>query len=517
MKLALPRAWSRAVQRYLLRFEPSSLARVLWAVPVVALISYYYAFMGSVGTFHDVPQQLDYYDRMVEGFRAGHLYIQTLPSPQLLAKANPLAPENVRLGVWDSSLYKGHYYFYWGPVPGLGMWAYKAIVGTHERVTDQWPTVILMCGRLWAGAVLLLSIASRVRLRQPAWVSTLAIAAFGLANPLPFIVARPHIYECSLTGGQCFIFWGLVWAFWGIEKPNWRGRCFTLASICWGLAIGCRATAFVAVPLLMLVCAGFAWYRSDRSFGKLVTSCLALGIPVAGVCCAYGTYNYLRFDHVTDFGVAHMITLQPFYGKAAYVFPNVFSYLLAPVRWSCRFPFVNILAYRPLATFIHWPLGYQSFERVGGILITASWCWLSLLCVWQIGRAIRSHVQARQPAPSGLTSHELWALLCSGAMILSMIPVISLWEASMRYVGDAVGGIVLAACIGVFWLLRQTYALRRRPLGLLARTLVIALGVQTCVIGALCAVTTYDDPLKTLNPTLFHKFDDTLSFCGTSH
>jgi hypothetical protein len=506
----------RALLEKLRCAHPASIERMCWALPVLLVISLFYVFMASVGRFRDLPTQTDYYDLMCEGFRAGHLYIKELPSPWLLAQPDPFAYSNAGGWLWDASLYKGHYYMYWGPVPGLMLLAFKVLTRTHERITDQWPTTLLMLGRLYAGAALILSLASRVRLRQPAWICSLAIAVFGLANPSPFIVARPHVYEACLAGGQCFLFWGLFWAFWGLEKPAHRGLFFVLASASWALACGCRATNFVSVPLLIAITAAFAWYASRPPFKAWVGSCLALGLPAAVAAGAYGVYNYERFDSVFEFGVHYQVTLQPFTGNSAYIVPNIFSYLFAPVGRSCRFPFVRILGWRPLSPWLDWPPGYQSFERVGGIMLTAAWCWLVLLSVWRIGAYLAS--QTRGPAPSaapGFTRHEVWLTLCSVAIVLSMVPVLSLWEASMRYAGDAVGGIVLVASLGAFWLLQRSYRVRRHRLGFVARGLVLALGLQTCVVGALTAFSTTDDQLRAKNPFLYQALEDHLSLCSS--
>jgi hypothetical protein len=502
--------------RALLGAHPATVRGVVWAAPVLAMISILYVFLASAGWFRDLPTETDYYDRMAEGFRHGHLYIQQQPPPALVAKSDPFSASNLNLWLWDASLYKGHYYMYWGPLPGLMILAFKLLTGSHERISDQWPTALFTLGRLYAGAALILGLASRARMRQPAWITTLCIAVFGLANPTPFIVARPHVYEASLAGGQCFLFCGLCWAFWGIEKRTLRRSFFSLAGISWALALGCRATTFLAVPPLVLICAFFAWRDPDRSHKRSLFDLLALSVPVGMSAVGYGIYNYVRFDSATEFGVHYQVTTQPFYGRPEYVVPNVFSYLFAPAHWSCRFPFVNIIGDRPLSALIHWPPGYLIFEPVAGILLTASWCGLVVLCVWQVGAFLVARVRMSLSYSSGLSDHEVWALLCSVALVLTMVPALELWEASMRYIGDAIGGIVLATSVGVFGLLKRTHQARPRLTGFLARGLVLVLGLQTCVIGALCAVASYDDPLRKYNPALLRRIDAAVSFCRTS-
>ncbi|HET7545155.1 MAG TPA: hypothetical protein VFK05_35060 [Polyangiaceae bacterium] len=498
--------------------DRSSLRQVLWSLPVIGVISVYYWFMASSGTFHDNKNYTAYYDMLAEGFRHGHLYIVTQPSAQLLAKTDPFAFENIRLWLWDVSLYKGHYYMYWGPVPALFMLAYKVVTGTQEQMTDQWLTAIFMLGRFWAGAGLILSFVSRLKHRQPTWVVCLAIAVFGLGNPSPFIVARPCVYEACLIGGGCFVFCGMFFAFWGLEAAGHRKLFFLAAGLSWSLAIGCRVTNLLCVPILMLISAGFAWYRSNRSRSAFIAECLIMGVPVTLTVLALGWYNYARFDSPTDFGVSYQLTMQPFFGYPAYIWPNVYSYLFGPLKWSCHFPFAKITGYRALSSLVNWPQGYLTFERVAGIMITTTWAWFSLFGIWRVidyllTRRRRPHASN---AAAELTATEVWFLTCSVATMAAVVPALTLWEASMRYVEDAAGGLLLLATLGVFWLLRRTYLDRRNALGLAVRGLVVVLGAQTCIIGALNGFSSYDDSFKYVNPILFEKIESALSVCPKS-
>ncbi|HEX4341517.1 MAG TPA: hypothetical protein VH062_36660 [Polyangiaceae bacterium] len=504
-------------QRIRLAVHPMTVGYLPWVFFVVAAVSYYYVFLASSGRFTDLPTQLDYYDRMAEGFRAGHLYVRKAPAASLLASSNPFDNKYFPVWLWDASLFKSHYYMYWGPVPGLALLAFKVLTGSHETITDQWITTLLMLGRFYAATALILSLATRTRLRQPTWLVCLAVAVFGLANPWPFTVARPHIYEGSLTGSQCFLFWGLVAVFWAIERPRWRRPLFVLASVAWALAPGCRATAFVAVPVLMLVALTFAWSAEqsvERPWKSRFHDLVALTAPFGVACCAYGAYNYARFDSFTEFGVHYQVTLQPFYGKPDFVIPNVYSYLFEPVKWSCRFPFVQILGDRPAVSIVKLPMGYRTFERAGGILLTAWWCWLLVIGGWHAVRQMSSRTRSVTLASAPLlTRYEAWASLSAVGCALAMVPVLTLWESSMRYVGDAMGGLVLLATLAAFGLVQRARTSPRRALGVVLRTAVVVLGVETCVVGAFAAFTSYDDPLKVQNPVLYRKLDRALSLC----
>jgi hypothetical protein len=302
-----------------------------------------------------------------------------------------------------------------------------------------------------------------------------------------------------------------------VELPRLRRRFFLLAGTSWALAIGCRATTFVSVPLLMLVSAAAAWHGSNRALKPVVYDCLALGLPAALSTCAYGVYNYARFDSPFEFGLHLQVTLQPFKGVPVYILPNILSYLVAPVHWSCHFPFVTITDNDALSKIVHFPLGYRTFERVGGILLTAWWCWLVPFCIWRVARHASPRVRsvASSSIPR-LTKQEIFVFVSSIAVALSVAPVLTLWEASMRYVGDAMGGITMLATLAAFWLVRRANESKYRAIGVLTRAFVAVLGIQTCVVGALAAFTAYDDPMKTQNPVLYKKLENRLSLCDAA-
>ena len=212
------------------------------------MLSVYYLFQLTAGTFGPLCITTNYYNLLCEGFRQGHLYVPVIPRPELLAKPDPFNPIHMSLWLWDASLYKGHYYLYWGPVPGLCLLAFKLITGYTKEVIDQWVGYAFVLGRLYAGAALILGLANYSRTRQRPWVVGLAILVFGLASPTPFTVARMHVYEASLMAGQCFLVCGLLAAFWAILRESKRTLLLVLAGICWGLALGSRVSMWVPAP-----------------------------------------------------------------------------------------------------------------------------------------------------------------------------------------------------------------------------------------------------------------------------
>jgi len=489
-------------------------------MPVLILVSALYVFLATAGAFGELPGQSERYDRMAEGFRAGHLYLQEVPSKELLAAEDPYEGKNVWFGLWDASLYRGRYYYYWGPVPALLIVAFKALTGSQETVNDQWLTLLFMLGRFYGGAALILGLCRIRAVSPPGWLVALAVAVFGLSGPGPFIVARPHVWEACLAAGQCFWVLGLWAAFRGLFTGK-RVIWFAVAGCLWGLAMGSRATTWLAVPLVLAITLATSWWQAKQTelpwretLARIARESLAIGAPVALAAIAYAVYNRARFGSFGEFGISYQISGQKFWRHESFIVPNILSYLWAPLDWSCRFPFASGTNFRgPPFTLLRWPPGYESFERVAGVLTMAPWCYFLLPAVVRLvtGSWARA-TRLVSPRAIAIAPLEAWALACSLAAIPTMIPALGLWEASMRYSGDALAGAVLGATLGVFWLVRHadasTLLVRRQ-----VRGLVIIAGAYTCLIGGFSAVASYGDPLKNQNADLYKKLESSLSLC----
>lgn len=487
------------------------------AVVTCLLLSFYYLFQLTAGTYGPLVYATTYYDMMCEGFRQGHLYIPIAPSPELLAKPNPFAFENESLWIWDASLYNRHYYMYWGPVPGLCLLLWKVLTGHTKAVIDQWIGYPFVLGRLYAGAWLIVQFANYSRMRQRPWVVVLSIAAFGLASPTPFTVARMHVYEASLIAAQCFLLGGLVFAHWALTHENRRTTWLALASVCWGLAIGSRAAASIAVPLMILSTAVILWHREQRSCKVAFRRLLALGIPAASLLMIHMWYNHARFNSFTDFGVGHQVTKQPYGFSSVYVIPNMFAYAFTPLDWSCRFPFAVAPTYRKLSSLINWPAGYLTFERVIGMFTSASITWLLVLLLWRFGVYVWQRARCRTSdmiAP--ISWLEAWLLLCNLANVLTLWPALGLWEASARYLGDAISGFLLASILAGFWVLRRVDLMGEPKPRVWTHVVFAALTIQTCFVGAFSGIATYADAWQLTNPKLYGTLEKKLSVCADS-
>ena len=511
----LLRARLRRQHARALRLERPARGRTRAVLPILILVSLYYAFLGSSGRFVDLPiAHTNYYDRLAQGFAAGHLYLPEPPSSALLMRANPYAAQNVSHWVWDASLYGKHYYLYFGPVPALLLLALRSVAFQAGVITDQWPTILFLLGRFYAGSGLLVGLANRLKVPPPTWLLVLSVAVFGLAHPVPYVAMRPSVWEAALAGGQCFLFIGLWLAFVALGTPKHRRICLLLAGSMWGLAIGCRATMAIPTPALVLVTLGMLWYSGRRGRSWLLDA-LSLAVPFAALCALHGWYNWARFGSAFEFGIRYQTTLQPFRGSSSYVLPNLYAYLFTVPLLSCRFPFVGLPAQRVMPDWIGNPLGYATFEQLGGLLFLAPWIVLTPVGAWF---ALRRRRLADPLGNHSFSPTEVWLGLSCVAIVPSMIPVLHLWLAAPRYPGDAVGGLIILASIFAYFLAR-TFPTASSRRGRVLRVVVPALGITTCLLSALTAFAISTRSFPILNPLLYQKIESTLSLCpaGPAH
>lgn len=494
---------------------------MLLLVLLLATIEMSYVAIISAGAFTTWPTWNNNYDLLAEGFRSGHLYMSVRPQPELLAKADPFNPAWRPLWFWDASLHDGHYYLYWGPFPAVVLALFRIVFRIRATIGDQYPLFAFYTIHLVAGALLIVRMAQRLFDRAPPALTALGIMVFAYANPTPFMIASPGIYEAAIAGGQAFLLLGLLAAFEALwrEDQRARRRLLIAAGISWGFAFGCRASASLPAALFVVITAlavappvpgqPRAWRLPGRP-------ALWMASPIAAVVAAQLVYNKLRFGAWFDFGLSKQLSTMNFRTAPAYLVPNLYSYLLRPLQASCRFPFLSAQAELEASIFpdLLLPRGYRAPEPVAGMLTATPWVLLAGLAAVLLARAIR----AARRAPGSLTRPDRrgrGSLWCGAAFLVlgtvTGLPVITEFFATMRFLADVSSGLVLAG----IWAALLVYArVRDRPWpGRITTAVLVALGGVTIAIGLLLGVQGYDQMFERHNPELFARWVRLFSRC----
>jgi hypothetical protein len=488
-------------------------------VLLLVAIELSYLFIITAGTFTTWSTWNTNYDLIAEGFRAGHLYIPVPPPPELLARPNPFDWSNSNLWFLDASLYKGHYYLYWGPLPALVLVAVKTVFRIKDVIGDQYVTFASYTLILVAGALLIRRMTRRLFPALPPSLALLATVAFAYVTPNPFMLATPGIYEAAIAAAQSLLLLGLVPAFdavWAAsEAPPARWRLL-LAGACWAASIACRVSAVLPVGAFVVLTALCSSTPRQRRWRRAAASACWLGVPVALTLGLLAVYNKARFDSWFEVGIKYQLNVFPFVTSRAYLPLNIFSYLFRPVGMACRFPFLSALYDIGARGFPHglrFPPGYSTHEPQAGLFVTAPWTWLCVVAVWFV---VRDLVRwRRSPAPTSVLDGPLRAqvwCLASFAVLTFLMPLVfvSAFDTTMRYMGDFSAGAVLLATWGG-WSLIDAVRGRWPRRGVIA--LLILLVVATMVIGFLLGFQGYDEMFKQHNAVLYDSLRRKLSFC----
>ena len=377
------------------------------------------------------------YNQLVEGFRAGHLYLTKEAPPGFTQLSDPYDPTanapylSALDGLYDLSYYKGKLYLYFGVTPALILyWPVVALTGQH--LYDE-QAVAIFCGLGFLASVsVLLALWRRYFSGVSLWVMAAGVLALGLGTGVPMLLPRSEVNEVAISCGYMLTMLALGAMWRALHEPEQKWRWLAAASLAYGLAVGARPTLlFGAVILLVPVV--HAWRERRRVWTLLIA---AIG-PVAFIGLGLMLYNALRFDNPLEVGLRYQLTAQRQDAQRLfnlhYVWFNFCVYFLEPVRWSVRFPFLREIAMPPP------PPDYARVEHPFGVLTNTPVVWLALA----VPLAWRSR-------PRQADSILPWFVLAAALLfVMCTLPVLLLWAAIGRYEVDFLPALVLLAVVGI--------------------------------------------------------------------
>jgi hypothetical protein len=385
----------------------------------------------------------EYYNLLVQGFRAGQLSLKKDAPPGLAQLADPYDPTANALyrPEWnpmvDLSYYKGKLYLYFGVTPALILfWPFVALTG-HYLLHRQGVVIFCSLGFL-ASVGLLRALWRRYFAEVSVGVVVACVLALGLATGLPVILSRSEVYEVAISCGYMLtmLALGAIWC--ALHEPERRCWWLAVASVAYALAVGARPNLLFAAAILLVPVVQAR--RERRPLGSLLTAATA---PIILIGLGLMLYNALRFDSPFEFGWHYQLaavrqnTRQ--YFSLHYLWFNFQLYFLEPVRWSGRFPFVREIVVPPL------PLGYHDVVgKFFGVLTNIPLVWLTVTVpLASRGRS----AEARSILHGFLAAVALLFGICALTLCL-------FFAAGARYEVDFLPALVLLAVVGILGLER---------------------------------------------------------------
>jgi len=340
-----------------------------------------YAACARLGTAvfgNDDPTEAAY-NRMIDGFLDGHLYLRREVPPAFARLADPYDPtQNAPFReppyyLYDLSYYRGRIYAYFGPAPAMLLFLpYHLATGSY--LSYKGAAAVLVSATFLALGWLARDARRRYAPAMPDWLLAAALLALGLASALPSLMARVDIWEVPVAAVCAFTAFTLLclWRAW--HSPSVRHRWLAAASLATGLAIASRPTALVLLPLLGLflleerLAPGGLW--NGRSLA-------AAALPLAACLTALAAFNYGRFGDILDSGHRYQLPGGQYESKIrlfspGYIWDNVRLYYLHPAPWMSRFPFVGD------ASAIALSSGHSKGELTFGLLLNLPLAWCAI-------------------------------------------------------------------------------------------------------------------------------------------
>ena len=410
-----------------------------------------------------------YYDLLGDAFLAGQVHLPVTPSPELLGLSDPYNPAQIagcHCIVHDLSFYKGRYYLYFGPVPGVLHAGWKALTGL-TLPDGAMQALFGLGGCLWF-LLLARELRDRAFPRVPEGLVLLVYLCYALGGVGLHLQARPVVYHEAILAASFFTLGGCYFWLRGLAGGPPAGRQLAIAGFLFGCALGSRTTVF-GYPLGAGLVLLWQWLRA-RPPAPAARRVLAFGLPLAAVVALLLLYNYARFDSLIEFGQRYQLN-----GIQGVMFdPRVAPYTLA--EYVTSWP--KFLPYYPFLTS-EWGDGRAGGARwileppLASALILAPLTILAPLAVglltprWRradaVVRAFVVGMVLGLPGTLGLLSTFTWV---AGRYMQDFLPITGL-----------LGGL------GLWWLCPQPPARRlRRLAGSALGTIILAISL----IAGLC-------------------------------
>lgn len=328
------------------------------------------------------------YNELAQAFLDGQLHLEREVPDILLEMENPY-DRNERKRVfaeaglsepWDTALYNGKYYVYFGVLPVFLFYLPAQLLGIDF---PNFLAIVIFSWVLIAGVFLLYGKIIRMYLKDTPYLLYIVLSTVTvLTGGVVYIIKRPDFYSIPIIGALAFTIMGFY--FWissldGEKISRWR---MFVGSLFMASVIALRPN------LVFFSCTAFMIYwqsvfrdrellslQSTLSDEKLrgLKNTLAFCAPYIVIGALIMIYNTARFSSPFDFGANYNLTTSDMTQRGFALDRwglGVFEYLFRPPTISATFPFLT--SQTPTTAYI----GFTSREGMfGGIFLTYPLLW----------------------------------------------------------------------------------------------------------------------------------------------
>ena len=483
----------------------------IWLVLAGVCLVWVYVWIITIGNTRNWTEGRNYYWMLTQAFQNGQTYLLVDPKPDLLALENPYDLQQ-RTGLkflWDTTLYNGKYYLYWGPVPAVLGMLINSI--TSRPVTDSELVFSFVFGTALFSVLLLRKICGDYRF--PSWIFWGGALAAAINIPLIWLLTHPVYYEASISGGQFFMMAGFLLLYLAFRPSPPNKGYLLLSALAFGLAGGSRVNLLPSVIFLAFVILWRVYISHGRKLSASIPSWLVTLVPLAIIACSLAWYNYARFGSIFEFGHRYQLTglaQTEDYGdqiSVSYMVPNLYTYVFRMPSLRGKFPFVTIPAIKEnmWPFFIRLPKNYYYSEPAAGALFVVPLLGFSAILLirllWLVANGDVSLAGNRV-----IPSNRLFAWFgfsIFGYILIQMVLLFAFVSSSMRYLFDLSPALIVLSTIFVGYHVRS---FEEKPyiVKVLSGLWILA-ALFTAIFGFFVGITGGQNNFLNKNPQLYYQ------------
>jgi hypothetical protein len=482
----------------------------IWLILLGCCLIWMYVWIITIGRIDTWPSGRNYYWLLTQAFQHGQTYLMVEPNPELLKLENPYDYRQ-RRGLeylWDTTLYKGKYYLYWGPVPAVLGMIVSSI--TSKPVTDTGLVFFFVIGIALFSVLLLRDIYKQYQL--PAWVFWGGVFAAAVNIPLIWMLTRPKFYEVSISGGQFFMMAGFFAMFRAFRSSVPHKGYIACSAIAFGLAGASRINLLPSVVFLAIVMFWRIYAVNRKKLNKSIPAIAAAFLPLALIACSLFWYNYDRFGSIFEFGHRYQLTgpsLTADYkdiSSVKYIVPNLYTYVFRLPALNRNFPFITIpwIKEDMWPSFVHLPEHYYYTEPVAGIIIIVPLIGLTvLLLIRLLWLSLNGDISLSGNKESTVNSLFSWfGFSLLGYVVIQMAILLIFINSAMRYLLDISPALIVLSTMFVGYYVQSVE--RNHYIKMVSYAWILA-SLLTVVFGFFIGFTGDKNIFLNQNPQLYYQ------------
>lgn len=437
----------------------------------------------------------------VEAIKHHQLYLLEEPSSNLLELQDPYdnyTRDNiVKRDIdykWDTALYNGHQYIYFGILPLLITFLpFNLLTGKYLKIS-----FVVFLFSIFIFLLLkeiLLKIIKRYFKDTPFINVFFSLVIILSGTLILYANGMSRVYEMVIIVGLYFVLQGIYFILNSIEKEKNKFWNIFLGSSFLALSVACRPTdLLVSLIVLPYFIKLFIEFIKNKEYKNLIKLIFAVSIPYLLIGIALMWYNYVRFDNIFEFGAKYQLTISNMKELKSRIFTiptGLICNLFSIPSFIYEFPFIE--NHNKLMPFY----GYYYIENmIGGLFILSPIC-LSIFGIFKLNKKE--------------INKELKFLINILIIVGMLISIISIMMAgsNQRYLIDY-AWILIIASIMIYLSLYNI--LKSEESKKILNKIFAIIAIYTVILGFLSGIVSEKEYMKNNSKEMYYKIKYTISF-----